>query len=87
MVKVVIYSTPTCSYCQSAKALLKRKGVEYQEIAVDKDETKRREMVEQSGGMQTVPQIFIDDEHIGGYDDLTALDRQGLLDKKLGLTK
>lgn len=85
MAKVELYTTQWCGYCARARALLNRKGVAFTDIDVDADSAKRQEMIERSGGGVTVPQIFIDDEHIGGSDDLVALDQIGQLDAKLGL--
>ena len=84
MVKINIYSSLFCPYCTRAKMLLDQKGVEYNEIRVDIDHERRKEMIELSG-RTSVPQIFIDDDHIGGCDDLYYLEEQGGLDKKLGL--
>lgn len=83
MAKVEIYSTQVCPYCVRAKDLLKRKGVEPIEYKVDRDDKKRDEMLERSGGRRTVPQIFIDGVHVGGCDDLYALDSKGDLDGML----
>jgi glutaredoxin 3 len=80
---VVMYSTAFCGYCQRARNLLERKGVSVQEIKVDEDASERETMVRRSGGRRTVPQIFIGERHIGGYDDLAALDRSGELDPLL----
>lgn len=78
MANVEIYTKATCPFCHRAKALLSQKGVSYQEIAIDGDAEKREEMIKRSG-RTTVPQIFIDAQHVGGCDDLYALDgRQGL---------
>ncbi|MBV4368759.1 glutaredoxin 3 [Erwinia sp. BNK-24-b] len=78
MANVEIYTKATCPFCHRAKALLSQKGVNYQEIAIDGDAEKREEMIKRSG-RTTVPQIFIDAQHVGGCDDLYALDgRQGL---------
>ncbi|MEM6162437.1 glutaredoxin 3 [Erwinia sp. P6884] len=78
MANVEIYTKATCPFCHRATALLREKGVHYQEIAIDGDADKREEMIKRSG-RTTVPQIFIDAQHIGGCDDLYALDgRQGL---------
>lgn len=85
MARVEIYSTMFCPYCARARSLLDKKGVDYIDIDVMADTAKRDEMVERSGGRQTVPQIFIDDEHIGGSDELAALERAGRLDAKLGI--
>lgn len=81
--RIQIYSTPFCGFCGSAKRLLTMKGAEYTEIDVMFDPEKRQEMLERSGGRRTVPQIFIDGRHIGGFDDLNALDKSGELDKLL----
>ena len=85
MPRVEIYSTLFCPYCARAKSLLEKKGVAFTNIDVMEDTARRDEMVKRSGGRQTVPQIFIDGEHIGGSDDLYALERAGTLDAKLGL--
>jgi glutaredoxin 3 len=85
MARIEIYSTLFCPYCARAKSLLAKKGVDYINIDVIEDTARRAEMVERSGGRQTVPQIFIDGEHIGGSDDLYALEREGRLDAKLGI--
>ena len=81
--EVVMYSTTWCGYCQRARGLLERKGVEVREIKVDEDPSQRKVMMEKSGGRRTVPQIFIGERHVGGYDDLAALERAGELDKLL----
>ncbi|HMN44732.1 MAG TPA: glutaredoxin 3 [Povalibacter sp.] len=80
---VVMYSTAYCGYCQRARSLLERKGVAVQEIKVDEDARERETMMRRSGGRRTVPQIFIGERHVGGYDDLAALDRSGELDQLL----
>jgi glutaredoxin 3 len=87
MARVEIYSTMFCGYCARAKGLFDRKGVPYENIDVIEDPGKRDEMLARSGGRQSVPQIFIDGEHIGGADDLLALERAGKLDAKLGVGK
>jgi glutaredoxin 3 len=79
--RIVVYSTPFCGYCGAAKRLLANKGVEVTEIDVMFDPEQRRKMMEMSGGRRTVPQIFIDGRHIGGFDDLSALDATGELDR------
>jgi thioredoxin reductase (NADPH) len=84
MARVVVYSKSWCPYCDRAKALLAAKGVAYEEIDVERDAARLEEMVRKSGGRRTVPQIFIDDQHVGGSDDLHELDRQGKLDPMLG---
>lgn len=81
--KVEIYTSPFCGYCARAKGLLSRKGVEYIEYDVLADSSKRDEMVERAHGRTTVPQIFIDGDHVGGCDDLYALDGEGRLDPLL----
>ena len=83
MAKVEIYTTPWCPYCSAAKSLLDKKGVEYSEIDVV-DPDKRAAMIQKAHGRRTVPQIFIGDTHVGGYDDMAALDRRGQLDPLLG---
>ncbi len=79
-----IYSTAFCSYCERARALLTRKGLAYTDIKVDEDPSSREEMLRLSGGRRTVPQIFIGEQHVGGFDDLYALDRKGELDSLTG---
>ena len=79
---VTVYSTPLCGYCSAAKRLLDQKGVAYTEIDVQRDASKRQEMIERTG-RQTVPQVFIGDRHIGGFDELNALERRGELQKAL----
>jgi len=83
MAKVTIYTTMLCPYCHMAKNLLKRKGVDFEEIDVSRRSDLRDEMTEKAGGRYTVPQIFIGDTHVGGCDDLHALDRAGGLDPLL----
>lgn len=82
MASVVIYSTTFCPYCVRAKMLLQRKGVAFEEVDVSGDAEARQALVARTR-QRTVPQIFINDEHIGGCDDLYALDRAGELDAKL----
>ena len=82
MTKVVVYTTQYCPYCVQAKALLKHKGVAFEEVDVGEDDVLRARVVELSG-RRTVPQIFIDDKPIGGYDELRTLDDQGELDRLL----
>ncbi|MBS0013127.1 MAG: glutaredoxin 3 [Desulfobacterales bacterium] len=81
---IEIYSTKACPFCRMAKSLLDQKNAKYTEILVDADPSRMTEAVERSGGRRTVPQIFIDDQHVGGYDELNALDRKGGLDPLLG---
>jgi glutaredoxin 3 len=83
MSKVTIYTTPICPYCMRAKHLLKKKGVSYEEIDVFMDADARDGMEAKSGGCRTVPQIFVGDAHIGGCDDLYALESEGKLDPLL----
>jgi glutaredoxin 3 len=85
MAQVELYTTMWCPFCARAKALLDRKGVAYTNVDLDEEPNRRDEMIKRSGGRRTVPQIFIDGEHIGGSDDLVALDRAGRLDPKLGI--
>lgn len=80
MANIEIYTTTYCGYCRRAKLLLAQKELAYQEISIDNDANLRQEMMEKSG-RRTVPQIFIDGKHIGGCDDLYALERSGELDK------
>jgi glutaredoxin 3 len=83
--KVVMYTTSWCPYCDRARRLLESKGVSFSEIDLDARPEARREMVERSGGRGTVPQIFIGDAHVGGSDDLHALEAAGRLDQLLGV--
>jgi len=84
MARVEIYSTMFCGYCARAKALLDKKGVQYEDVDLLEHPDRRDEMVERAGGRTTVPQIFIDGKHVGGSDELAALERKGALDKLLG---
>jgi glutaredoxin 3 len=83
MKSVRIYTTPICPYCVRAKTLLKKKGAEVEEVDVFMDETARAEMEATSGGARSVPQIFIGDTHVGGCDELYALEKDGKLDPLL----
>jgi len=83
MIEVIIYSKDYCPYCVKAKTLLKRKGVAFREIDITRDENLQKEVFEKSGGRRTVPQIFIGNHHVGGFDDLHALDKEGKLDALL----
>ncbi|WP_188063478.1 glutaredoxin 3 [Sphingobium sp. KCTC 72723] len=85
MANVEIYTKAFCGYCARAKALLNEKGVAFTEYDITMGGPKRAEMLERSNGGTTVPQIFIDGQHIGGSDDMGALNRQGKLDSLLGL--
>lgn len=83
MAKVDVYTTTFCPYCVRAKSLLKSKGVQFTEIDVTDDDALRQKMVEMSGGRRTVPEIFINDKIVGGFDELKALDEAGQLDSML----
>ncbi|MEM9062109.1 MAG: glutaredoxin 3 [Pseudomonadota bacterium] len=83
MKQVEIYTTPICGYCAMAKRLLKSKGVAYTEIDVMSNSSAKAQMIERANGGRTVPQIFIGGDHVGGSDDLHALERQGKLDTLL----
>ena len=83
MKPVEIYTTPTCPYCVAAKQLLRKKGVSYIEIDVSRDPSLREAMTRRASGVQTVPQIFIGGKHVGGCDDLHALEYEGGLDPLL----
>jgi glutaredoxin 3 len=83
MASIEVYTTSYCPYCVSAKELLRRKGVDFAEIDVAGDRELRAKMIERAGGRMTVPQIFIGDTHVGGCDDLYALDDAGGLDPLL----
>ena len=84
MPQVEIYTKATCPYCIRAKQLLDSKGVQYREIEVDFGGPEKQEMVQRANGRMTVPQIFIGDQHIGGCDDLMALEYAGKLNGLLG---
>ena len=86
MPHVVMYTTAVCPYCVRAKALLQRKGVDYEERRIEGSRELMREMLERTQ-RRTVPQIFIDDYHVGGFDDLAELDMEGRLDELLGVTE
>lgn len=83
MTQVTIYTKPFCPYCVRAISLLEKKGVEFTEIEAAFDPEKRQEMMRRSNGRATFPQIFIGEEHIGGCDDMMALERDGKLDPLL----
>lgn len=83
MADVVIYTKPGCPYCTSAKALLDKKGVDFTEIVASNDPERKQEMIQKSGGRMTFPQVFVGEKHIGGSDDLHALDARGGLDPLL----
>ena len=80
MAKIVMYTTQVCPYCVQAKRLLNRKGIVFEEIDVSRDPELRRTMIQKAGGRLTVPQIFVDDRHIGDCDEIYALDKAGKLD-------
>ena len=84
MAKVEMYTTMWCGYCARARSLLQRKGVAFEDIDVEADSSKRDEMVKRAHGRTSVPQIFIDGVHVGGSDELAALERAGKLDPMLG---
>jgi glutaredoxin 3 len=83
MTRVVLYTTPYCGYCRAAKDLLGKRGVTFTEIDVSEDLERRREMIERALGRRTVPQIWINDTHVGGYDELAELERAAKLDALL----
>lgn len=85
--KVEVYTWRTCPYCISAKELLEQKNVEFIEYRIDGDESARSQMAKRANGRRSVPQIFIDDQHIGGCDDMYYLDSQGKLDQLLTAAK
>jgi len=87
MAEVELYTAPFCPYCTRARVLLERKGAAFIDIDITEEPGRRAEMVRRAGGRTSVPQIFIDGEHIGGSDELVALDRAGGLDAKLGVMK
>ena len=80
MTHIVLYTKPYCGFCLAAKRLLDRKGLAFEEIDVEFDEEKRAEMSTRSGGARRVPQIFIQGHHVGGYDELMAIERAGELE-------
>lgn len=82
---VVMYSTATCPYCFRAKHLLESKGIDFEEIKVDSQPELHSEMVQRSNGITSVPQIFIDEYHVGGCDEMYELEAVGKLDEMLGL--
>lgn len=83
MAKVEIYTKAYCPYCSRALALLRDKGVDYEEYDISMGGPKRAEMLQRANGRSTVPQVFVNDEHLGGCDDIVALDRAGKLDSLL----
>ena len=85
MSQIEIYTAMLCPYCHAAKQLLKKKGVEFNEIDVTMNAGRRREMAERAGGRSSVPQVFVDGRHLGDSDRIHALDAEGKLDSLLGL--
>ena len=83
MKNVTVYMGPMCSFCDAAKRLLTKKNIPYKEINIALDENKREEMLKKSNGAKTIPQIFIEEKHIGGYVELKALESKGELDTLL----
>lgn len=83
MARVEIYTKMTCGFCHAAKRLLKAKGVSFEETDILIKPKKRQEMIQRANGRSTVPQIFIDGKHVGGFDDLSAAESNGNLDKML----
>ena len=82
--EITVYSTGWCPYCERARALLERKSLPFREIKVDEDPAEREAMLARSGGRRTVPQIFIGERHVGGFDELYALEKAGKLDQLTG---
>ena len=85
MKKVVIYTGPMCNFCSAAKHLLNKKKISYEEIDIGYDDQRKEEMLKKSNGAKTIPQIFIEDKHVGGYVELKALESKGELDLLLGI--
>ena len=85
MKKIDIYTSSLCPYCHRAKELLRAKGITFNEFNIDGNSKLSAEVVERSGGMRTVPQIFVENHHVGGYDDLKFLEQKGELDLLLGI--
>lgn len=83
MARIEMYSTRVCPYCVAAKNLLKARGLEWSETLIDTDPAERERMLERSDGARTVPQLFVNDHHVGGYDELVAADHSGLLARLL----
>ena len=84
MNRIEIYTTAICPYCVSAKNFLKQRGLDWEEVRVDTDPARREEMLARSGGRRTVPQIFVNGAHVGGFDDLVAAERSGRLGELTG---
>ena len=87
MKKVTMYTGDPCSFCEAAKALLKSKNVEIEELDIWKDPAKAKEMLQRTNGARTIPQIFINDKHIGGYDELRLLEKENKLTDFKGIKK
>jgi len=83
MSRILLYTTPFCGYCRAAKRLLAEKTLDFEEIDVSFDRDKRAEMLDRANGQRTVPQIFIHGRHVGGYEELAALEREGKLEALL----
>ena len=83
MKNVTVYMGPGCTYCDAAKRLLTKKNIPYKEINIAVEEDKMEEMIKKSNGKRTIPQIFIEDYHVGGYDELRDLENKGELNKLL----
>ncbi|HZX71570.1 MAG TPA: glutaredoxin 3 [Rhodanobacter sp.] len=83
MSKIEVYSTAVCPYCVAAKNLLKARGLAWTEVRVDTDPEQRATMLARSGGARTVPQIFVNDQYVGGFEELAAADRSGKLEQML----
>ena len=81
MKNITVYTGPMCTYCDAAKRLLNKKNIPFKEINIALEKGKMEEMLKKSNGMKTIPQIFIENSHIGGYDELRALENKGELDK------
>ena len=79
MKNVTVYMGPMCAFCDAAKRLLTKKNIPYKEVNIALDEVKREEMLKKSNGKRTIPQIFIEDFHVGGYEELRALEKKGEL--------
>ena len=83
MKNVTVYMGPMCNFCDAAKRLLTKKNIPYKEINIALDEAKREEMLKKSNGKRTIPQIFIEEHHVGGYEELRALEKSGELNNLL----
>ena len=83
MKKITIYTGPMCNYCEAAKRLLTRNKVEYKEIDISKVDGAMDEMIKKANGKRTIPQIFFDDQHMGGYDDVRAIEKENKLQELL----